>query len=248
MSTQDSEKQEVQDMEQEENIDSSPEFALLFELENIVVEGRSAIFNVLNSILTEQGTELSQANFSRYCTCSVPSRYMADLLVTLGTKKLSADKTIEDLDSGLAMFYSSNDLALKDGVLAFLKAAKKRGVALGAVSGLPKEMAASVLKKTGLSDLEVEMVSFNGTAAASPRADTWMMMAKAMSIGTRQCVAIGSSSLACKAALSAGMRSVAIPDPFTDFQDFGGAEIIDGSLADINVSKVLNSFFPENLT
>ncbi|NCC50746.1 MAG: HAD family hydrolase [Spartobacteria bacterium] len=244
MSKKEGEKQDVKDIAQEAKTPVVEEFALLFELENIVVEGRSVVFDVLNSILSEQGAELTQSAFSRFCTRSAPARYMAELLATIGAKKISAEKTIEDLDSGLAMFYASADLALKPGVLEVLKAAKGMGVALGAISGLPKEIAETVISRMKLDELNVSLVSFSGRDDASPRADTWMMMAKAMSKSTRRCVAIGSSSLACKAALSAGMRSVALPDRFTDYQDFGGAEMISGSMASVNPKKLLAGLFP----
>jgi beta-phosphoglucomutase-like phosphatase (HAD superfamily) len=48
-----------------------------------------------------------------------------------------------------------------------------------------------------------------------------------------------SSNTACKAALAAGLRAVAIPDDFTAHQDFGGADIIVDSASDIDAGEIL---------
>jgi beta-phosphoglucomutase-like phosphatase (HAD superfamily) len=74
-----------------------------------------------------------------------------------------------------------------------------------------------------------------------PRADAWEGLARAMSILPGRCVALATSGDACKAALAAGMRCVAVPDRFTAFHDFSGADLVaDRGLDDASARRILD--------
>ena len=59
-----------------------------------------------------------------------------------------------------------------------------------------------------------------------PTADAWLKIAKQLGTKPQLCIVLASRSTACKAALSAGMRCIVIPDQYTSFQDFGGADFV----------------------
>ncbi|MEI6971057.1 MAG: hypothetical protein WCL44_06015, partial [bacterium] len=59
-----------------------------------------------------------------------------------------------------------------------------------------------------------------------PTADAWLKLAKAVAVAPQGCVVITTNQESCMAALSGGMKPVAIPDAFTAFQDFGGADLL----------------------
>ncbi len=220
------------------------DFALLFELEHLAVAGRRATFDLLKSMLGEKKITLTAPSFSRYCLYSAPSQFMSDLLEFLGTKKISEDKLMEDLASGLSMFYSSKQAVLQPGVKEFIEKTIERDVPVAALSLLSEDAAESLMSKTGLHDLDIEVFAFeeNGQDLC-PRADTWMKMAKSMSKDPRRCVALASSAASCKAALSAGMRCLVVPDEFTSFQDFSGAEMVFDSLEDCKAGELVADLF-----
>ena len=96
-----------------------------------------------------------------------------------------------------------------------------------------------------LDEKGVDLYAYGCRDAVFPRADTWLKVAKAMSKSPRQCVAVVSSKAACKSALSSGIRCIVVPDSFTTFQDFGGADGVYDSFEDIPVDEVLDAMFPE---
>ncbi len=233
--------------EQEENkVIEASDFALLFELEHLAVAGRRATFDLLKSMLGEKKIDFTAASFSRYCLTSAPSRYIPELLEYLQAKKISEEKLMEDLASGLAMFYSSKQAVLQPGLKELLENAIKNDVLVASLSLLSSESATSLMEKTGLSELDMEVFAFEeneNEKEVCPRADTWMKMAKSMSKDPRRCIALASSAASCKAALSAGMRCLVVPDEFTAFQDFGGAEYVLDSLEDCNADQLVSDLF-----
>ncbi len=52
--------------------------------------------------------------------------------------------------------------------------------------------------------------------------------------------------MACKSAMSADLRCVAVPDSFTAFQDFSGADLILESLEPSSARETLNTVFPHS--
>ena len=73
-----------------------------------------------------------------------------------------------------------------------------------------------------------------------PRADDWLKMLK--QCGKERCtlVAVVSSQVACKGALTAGAACIAVPDQFTSFQDFSGAKLVLDSLSDEKPDALLD--------
>ena len=59
-----------------------------------------------------------------------------------------------------------------------------------------------------------------------PTAETWSKLAHHCGLAPRRCVALVSSAGACRAALAAGMRCIGVPDEFTAYQYFGGADFL----------------------
>lgn len=242
------EKTEQQE-EQAESVESQEsEFAVLFELEELAVKGREATFELLKNMLAEHSITFTEPQFSRFCCYSSPKFYVSDLLEVLGAKKISDEKFMEDVTSGMAMFFASKEAVLDAGLDRIIRAAGERKVRVGALTALSEEAGTALMNKLGLTERGVELFTFEEVEPGFPRADTWLKIAKAMSKSPRRCVVFASSATACKAALSAGMRCVAVPDKFTAFQDFGGAQLILDSLEECTAGELLDEFCPAAVT
>ena len=72
----------------------------------------------------------------------------------------------------------------------------------------------------------------------------WLKVAKALGKNARFCVAVSSSQVSAKSALSAGMRCVVVPDSFTSHHDFGGVDVILDSWEDQSANEVLDAVVP----
>jgi beta-phosphoglucomutase-like phosphatase (HAD superfamily) len=166
------------------------------------------------------------------------------MLEGLELNKVSADKLCDDLRSGLDMHYSARDIQISPALMAIIEGALERGIEVAAICAMPEKTAETVMKNTGLADKGVQLFSYDDVEETFPRADIWMKIANSLSIGTRCCLVLASSAVACKSALSAGMRCLALPDVFTAFQDFGGAEQVMDDLGEVPTNELLDTLFP----
>ena len=73
-----------------------------------------------------------------------------------------------------------------------------------------------------------------------PKADDWLKMLKQANIEDKTIVAIVSSQLACKGALTAGASCVVVPDEYTEFQDFSGSMFILDNLSSEKPDAILD--------
>ena len=215
-----------------------PDRAILFELENVAVKGRQIIYDVLKSVLAAKGVEMGRLMFSRYCICLPVKHFFSDLLASAGKTRLSADKLLAEITEGIKLSLTDGSLKLDSALVKVLKAAAGRNVHAGALSCLDGETSQQLMTKLGLADMGVRLHSSSCRDNNCSGADTWLKLAKHVSIPSSRCLVLATSSSSCKAALSAGMRCIVIPDTFTSFQDFGGADYVLGALSEIAVEDI----------
>jgi len=220
-------------------------YAILFELEGIAGSGRQATYEVLKSILGEQGISITPVHISRFCSRPSPEQYMEELLESVSATRQSADKLAEDARSGIAMQLSLKANSLPDPITNLLKAAGDQGIPIAALTALPKATAEALMENLGMNHLGVQLFVAEQTDDEHfPRADSWLKIAKALNRSAFHCGVIASTHAASKSALSAGMRCVAIPDHFTAFEDFSGANAIIEDISQANADEVLLDLCP----
>ena len=218
----------------------SPVYGLMFELEFLAVPGREAAFNVYKSLLKDYGVEFSEGLFCRLVNSPRPEVDAADVAAALGLKSSSIAKMEQDVTDGLRMFYASEECRPLPALVAFLKAASERGLRVAAVTALEEEQATRLVEKLELSKSPLALISNPDAERPFPGADVWLQAARKISVNPRRCIALCTTNDACRSALAAGMRVIAVPDRFTAFHDFSGSEAVIEDLASINVGAMLD--------
>jgi HAD superfamily hydrolase (TIGR01509 family) len=219
------------------NAGTPPPAALLFELEGVALPVRPVLFEAARA----RHSALNHAVFSR-CTGPI-STLSAQLYQALGKTGSDGDLAAA-LNNAVTERLSANKLTLNAGLEKLLKAAAQRGIPAAALTGLPESVAQAAFAATGLESRGIQLFVFSDEEKLFPRADAWLKAAKQLGKTPRFCVALGSSQSACKTALSAGMRTVAVPDAFTGHHDFGGADMIIDSWDDVSASGLLDDLIP----
>ena len=97
-----------------------------------------------------------------------------------------------------------------------------------------------LLINLGLNEDEVEVIIPSEINDIFPKADDWLKMLKQVNIEDKTIVAVVSSQLACKGALTAGASCVVVPDEFTEFQDFSGSKFILDKIDNIKPDEILD--------
>ena len=209
-----------------------PRFAVLLEWETVVLRGRKEVFTLLEQSLKKAGVEgFGHIPFCRACQVLQPELLVPAVLRDLNADEDVAAKVTEDLKKVLTAYYTAEGTKLAPGIKEFVQRALDGNFAVGFVSLRPAEEVKELAARAGLDSEKLTVL--NGAEGAGPDypdAKTWMLAAKECGCLPRACVAVAGSAKGCNGALTAAMRCIAVPDEFTDYQDFGGAEYVLDSL------------------
>lgn len=221
--------------EQVKDETASSKNALIFEMDNVALGARRVRFEVLKGIFAEQGITFTPAQFSRYCMHSSPAHYMTTLLNVLNVQSASAAQVLERMMNDVVAYMLNHRRNLQTGLVRFLDAAKESGMDIATISMFSSNVAEELAEQMNFSRWGVRIYCFPQVEKNFPTADTWLEIIRSVSKKPRCCLALTSSMSSAKAALAAGMRVAALPDDFTSYQDFSGADLVTENIDDVNV-------------
>ena len=97
-------------------------YAVLFQMEDVAVNGRKIAYDILKKTLGEQKIDFPIPVFSRYCVNSTPQTYLPAMMEPLGIRKVSAEKLVENVTSAIAEQASASSVKLNPGLGKILQA------------------------------------------------------------------------------------------------------------------------------
>ncbi|MCK5850044.1 MAG: HAD family phosphatase [Kiritimatiellae bacterium] len=219
--------------------------AFLFELENVLMGTRRILYDLLSKILKDKGVKLTPILFSRYCLGEPASVFIPAILKAKKKDKVVAENLVKSLNEKYNAALKSKAGKITPSFKTLLTKAKKSQRVIGALTQVGVDEKENHLKRMELADLDITMLSYSSGEKLAPSADAWLKLAKKVAAQPPLCVAVATSAMSCKAALSAGMRCIVVEDEFTSCEDFGGADYITTSVDD-NLNKVILTLL-ENL-
>ena len=226
-----------------EPAESTKAFMLIFELEQLALAGRKILFDVMKDKLAAHKLQLTLPLFTKFCSYSTPRLYLQEILDALKAHKLQADKLGAEIEAEYAERLLAKASSLNPALSKIIRDTPSKNIGVGAITMLPRTAAESLMSKLGLVEQNVQLIAFDNVDKVFPRSDTWMKIAKTASIPTRKCLVLATSMIACKSAMAADMQCMAIPDEFTSYQDFGGANLILEKMDDLSPKDVREAFF-----
>jgi sugar-phosphatase len=111
---------------------------------------------------------------------------------------------------------------------------RSHGLALALASSSPITLIESVLRMGGLEDRFDVVLTGEDEEHGKPYPDVYLTAARRLGVPPERCLAIEDSINGVRAAKAAGMVAVAVPPPETRGGDIGGADLILGSLVDLD--------------
>ncbi len=206
---------------------------MIFEMETVALGARRIRHEVLSRILGEQGLSLPEAEFSRFCL-GCPKEYMPALLERKGYTAAGPEQVTERLRGETLSRLMQKDCQLDAGLKAWLDAASERGMAIVAASCLPMDAAEGVAERLGFSQWHVQICA--GMEKGWDTPEGWQHAAQATGRHAASALAVTTGAAFARAALAAGCHVVAVPDEFTDFEDFGGVDFLAPSLSELKAN------------
>ena len=136
--------------------------------------------------------------------------------------------------------FCANESEPNAALTKLVKAAQARGVAVFAYSALNEIDSSALLTRLGLDELGGTHSTRRSTWKPSHEPTTGSRCSNKLESKNKTIVAVVSSQLACKGALTAGASVIAVPDQYTDFQDFSGAAFVLDQLSDKKPDELLD--------
>lgn len=213
--------------------------ALIFELEYVAAKKRAVEFSAIKSAVKTKGVDLTPVSFVRAGMSPLSRAAITAVLEQDGKKTDAIEKAVAAVDKEVVA-YCENDAELDKGLEKLIKAVQEKGIPVLTFTALPEEIAVVLMKKLGLDKMGVELIIPDEVKESFPRADSWLKMLKKCDKEDATLVAVVSSHVACRGALTAGAACIVVPDEFTAFQDFSGAKMVLDSLSDVKPQEILD--------
>ncbi len=132
----------------------------------------------------------------------------------------------------------ANELDLMPGVLELLEALRAVRVPMAVASASRRGWVTGHLKARGLLHYFSAVRELEDTARTKPHPDPYLSACELLGVAPTAAVALEDSEAGVCAAHSAGMTVVAIPGQLTGDHDYGSADVIVGSCADLTVATL----------
>lgn len=220
-------------------------YAVLVELEGVAANVRRAEYEALCNLITDGSTPMNIALYVRHCLNRSPAAYLKSLLAALGSKTKDVAGLAKQIEDGISIYLTSADAKINPRVAELIAEAIRRQMEVVVVTGCAEATAKAALERWGSPYDQLKVFSHAYQDRPSPDLDEWLRAAKSASRPSRQCVALAGSHLAVKAALAATMRCIAVPDEYTEFEDFSGAAAVLDADADGSAAELLLGVAPE---
>lgn len=219
-------------------------YAVLFELEHIAAAARRGAYETIKGIFESKDIDFSPVHYNRFCSFARPEHYVEELLTLCNARKLSNQKLINDIKSGVGEYLATMSADLDPTLAKIIDTAREKEMLVAALTSLPQAVYGTFANKLGLIDRGVQIFSFPEADKFFPKADSWLKVCKEIDVRPASAVGLVTTNVACKGALTAGMRVIAVPDEFTGYQDFGGAYTVLDNLEEIELDDIF-SILPE---
>ncbi len=224
---------------QAEAVATPPTHALMIELEYAAAKIRKVEFEAIRRGIEPKGVALTPIAFSRSPMSPLHRTAVTDILLDAGKRVDAIEKAVAHVDKSVAD-YCQNEAEPDVGLANLIKAAQARNVSVIAFTALLEKHANVLMSRLELDEMGVHLIIPEKIKESFPQADDWLKMLKQLRMESVVLVAIVSSQVACKGALTAGATCIVIPDEFTAYQDFSGAKFVLDNLIDENPETLLN--------
>jgi len=218
--------------------DQKPAVGLVLELEFMLFPGRQLTYKAFNSVLKDHQVALDQAAFSRYCLQRSTEKSLPGLLATLGKKGPAVETVAAKIKKQFESSLGASACQPVPGLMNLLKKAFDNNFKIGLLSFLTEDVARQLMERVPLDPSAVCLHVMKKEADDLPTPDSWLSLLKSMQVAPRCAIALVDGATACKSALAVGMYCGVVPDSFTAWQEFTGADFVVENADDLKLNEI----------
>lgn len=210
--------------------------AVIFDFDGVVADTLSYYFRHMRSILKAHRQQITDAEITNLVGKKFSEEF-ALLSMTYGLKIPASVFREEAYVLSLEEMYRT--LRLDPYLKGFLLDLKARDIVAGIASNSPRRIIISVLDRLELNGFFPVIVTGDDVRSYKPFPEVYMKAVELLGKKARNCVAIEDTSIGLEAAVSAGLKTIAIPGEHTRHQDFSKAHLVVTSFKELTVEKLV---------
>jgi len=134
----------------------------------------------------------------------------------------------------------ATSLAAMPGLYELLDELEAANLPVAVATSGPREYAKHVLTQLKVNERFQFVLSADDIRRGKPDPEVYLLAAERLQLAPRQMMALEDSGNGCRAAVTAGAFTVAVPNRHTHHHDFAGAQIIADTLADPRIREALS--------
>ena len=213
--------------------------AIVFDFDGLIVDTEGAGFISWREVYERFGAELNLNDWSHatgYVGGFDPALHLERLL----GRRLDWSRIIPEREA------RNWELTLQaktlPGIERLFEGARRHGLRIGVARNSGNGWLEEGLKRLGLRHFVEAVVTRDMVMNPKPAPDVYLKTAQTLGIEPNRAVALEDSEPGCRAAKQAGMKAVAIPNEFSERQDFKVADLVVKSAEDLDLQSLEELF------
>ncbi len=215
--------------------------ALIFDFDGLILDTETPEYQTWQSIYREHGFELPQNEWGKIIGGYGLSHFDAAEHLSLLTQGRLDSVSLRDRfrSESHALIHAQSILP---GVADTLHAAKQLGLKLAIASSSPHSWVDTHAKRLGIFDSFDKIICADDVPAGrtKPNPDLFLLALNQLQVQKHEAIVFEDSPNGIKAAKSAGIFVVAVPNPVTSLLSIENANLILRSLTDLSLHELLN--------
>jgi HAD superfamily hydrolase (TIGR01509 family) len=197
--------------------------AIVFDFDGLIVDTEGAGFVSWREVYERFGAELNLDDWSHATGYVGGFDPAAHLELMLG-RKLDWSQILPGREA--RNWELTLQAKILPGIDLLFHNAKERGLPIGVASNSGQGWVEEGLKRLGLRPMVDTIVTRDMVMNPKPAPDVYLKTVQTLRIEPNRAVALEDSEQGCRAAKQAGMKAVAIPNQFSERQNFNVADLI----------------------
>lgn len=204
--------------------------AVIFDMDGLMIDSEPLAKEAWRILLGEYGYSLDQET-----TQSILGLRLLDTAHLIKSKYDLPLNTREIADRRLELMLTliPGNLEAMPGLQKLLEAVDARGLRRAVATSSPDAYAPVALREVAVADGFETIITGDMVARGKPAPDIYLAAAEALSLSPKVCLALEDSLNGVRAAKTAGMRCVAVPNVYSSVQDLAVADWEMPSLATV---------------
>jgi HAD superfamily hydrolase (TIGR01509 family) len=209
--------------------------ALVFDFDGLICDTETVVFESVRRVFFDHGADLTLEEWLPAVGAAEAPDWVAALEAAVG-RPLDAEML-----RAARQGHSDELMAVLDvlpGVDNLLHAAHDAGVPCGLASNSPRSWVMGNLERLGLASRFDVVVAVDEVTHPKPDPEPYFRAVAALGAAPAAAVGLEDTVIGVTAARRAGLYTVAVPGPMSAHHDFGAADLVVASLAELTLARL----------